>query len=155
MFLHPLHKCTLNRNLIEGGLWGREEIRRSPEFRAQFHTMCANIGVDPLASNKGAWAQLLGFGDFYSELGVQVIEACLATRWGMKVLMKVVNDEKRSQHGHGSQEWGDHVPTDKGLRSCIWINVVHKSKPTPWHLRTHEKARLAMACMDCNPLQEP
>eukprot|EP00208_Stichococcus_sp_RCC1054_P003031 CAMPEP_0206147056 /NCGR_PEP_ID=MMETSP1473-20131121/32277_1 /ASSEMBLY_ACC=CAM_ASM_001109 /TAXON_ID=1461547 /ORGANISM="Stichococcus sp, Strain RCC1054" /LENGTH=200 /DNA_ID=CAMNT_0053543849 /DNA_START=355 /DNA_END=954 /DNA_ORIENTATION=+ len=58
----------------------REEIRRSPEFRAQFHTMCANIGVDPLASNKGAWAQLLGFGDFYSELGVQVIEACLATR---------------------------------------------------------------------------
>lgn len=58
----------------------REEIRRSPEFRAQFHTMCANIGVDPLASNKGVWAQLLGFGNFYSELGVQIIEACLATR---------------------------------------------------------------------------
>lgn len=34
--------------------------------------MCANVGVDPLASNKGAWAQLLGFGDFYYELGVQV-----------------------------------------------------------------------------------
>lgn len=42
--------------------------------------MCANIGVDPLASNKGMWAQLLGLGDFYYELGVQVIEACLATR---------------------------------------------------------------------------
>ena len=42
--------------------------------------MCANIGVDPLASNKGMWAQLLGFGDFYYELGVQVVEACLATR---------------------------------------------------------------------------
>ena len=34
--------------------------------------MCSNIGVDPLASNKGVWAQLLGFGDFYYELGVQV-----------------------------------------------------------------------------------
>ena len=58
----------------------RDEIRRDPIFRAQFHTMCANIGVDPLASNKGMWAQLLGFGDFYYELGVQVVEACLATR---------------------------------------------------------------------------
>ncbi len=42
--------------------------------------MCANIGVDPLASNKGMWAQLLGLGDFYYQLGVQVIEACLTTR---------------------------------------------------------------------------
>jgi EAP30/Vps36 family len=42
--------------------------------------MCAAIGVDPLVSNVGMWAQLLGIGDFYSELGVQVIEACLATR---------------------------------------------------------------------------
>ena len=34
--------------------------------------MCANVGVDPLSSNKGMWATLLGFGDFYYELGVQV-----------------------------------------------------------------------------------
>ena len=50
----------------------REDVRKDPAFRAQFHAMCANVGVDPLASNKGAWAQLLGFGDFYYELGVQV-----------------------------------------------------------------------------------
>jgi ESCRT-II complex subunit VPS22 len=35
--------------------------------------MCANVGVDPLSSNKGMWTQLLGFGDFYYELGVQVL----------------------------------------------------------------------------------
>ena len=58
----------------------RNEIRQDPIFRAQFHTMCSNIGVDPLASNKGMWAQLLGFGDFYYELGVQVVEGCLSTR---------------------------------------------------------------------------
>ena len=34
--------------------------------------MCQKIGVDPLASHKGFWAQLLGVGDFYYELGVQV-----------------------------------------------------------------------------------
>jgi ESCRT-II complex subunit VPS22 len=49
-------------------------------FRAQFHKMCANCGVDPLASNKGFWAELLGFGDFYYELGVQIVEACLSSR---------------------------------------------------------------------------
>lgn len=58
----------------------RNDIRQDPVFRAQFHNMCANVGVDPLASNKGMWAQLLGFGDFYYELGVQIVEACLATR---------------------------------------------------------------------------
>lgn len=58
----------------------KNDIRKDPVFRAQFHVMCANIGVDPLASTKGIWAELLGFGDFYYELGVQIVEACWATR---------------------------------------------------------------------------
>ena len=57
-----------------------DEIRRDPVFRAQFHTMCATVGVDPLASSAGAWAASLGFGDFYARLAVQVAEACLAHR---------------------------------------------------------------------------
>lgn len=35
--------------------------------------MCAKVGVDPLASNKGFWAELLGIGDFYYELGIKLI----------------------------------------------------------------------------------
>ena len=58
----------------------KAEIRADPVFRAQFHKMCANVGGDPLASNKGFWTELLGFGDFYYELGVQVAEACLASK---------------------------------------------------------------------------
>ncbi|KAJ8534439.1 hypothetical protein K7X08_016167 [Anisodus acutangulus] len=58
----------------------KNDIRKNPAFRAQFHEMCAKVGVDPLASNKGFWAELLGIGDFYYELGVQIIEICLATR---------------------------------------------------------------------------
>jgi len=62
----------------------REDVRRDPAFRAQFHAMCANVGVDPLASNKGAWAQLLGFGDFYYELGVQARPPRPAARPGVR-----------------------------------------------------------------------
>ncbi len=68
---------------FSSNLWAlrcREDVRKDPIFRARFHTMCANVGVDPLASNKGVWAQLMGFGDFYYQLGVQIVEACLATR---------------------------------------------------------------------------
>ena len=51
-----------------------------PYFRAQFQKMCEKIGVDPLASSKGLWGELLGLGDFYYELGVQIIEVCIRTR---------------------------------------------------------------------------
>ena len=46
--------------------------------------MCSKIGVDPLASSKGFWAQLLGVGDFYYELGVQIVEV---SAWSLVVLL--------------------------------------------------------------------
>ena len=58
----------------------KDDIKRDPIFRKHFHEMCASIGVDPLASNKGMWSELLGFGDFYYELGVQAVEACMSQR---------------------------------------------------------------------------
>ncbi len=46
--------------------------------------MCASIGVDPLASGKGFWSNMLEIGDFYYELAVQIVEVfkikCLVTR---------------------------------------------------------------------------
>ncbi|XP_028416209.1 vacuolar-sorting protein SNF8-like [Dendronephthya gigantea] len=58
----------------------KSDIKKNPEFRGHFQQMCARIGVDPLASSKGFWAEMLGVGDFYYELGVQAIEICMATR---------------------------------------------------------------------------
>ncbi|XP_020892186.1 vacuolar-sorting protein SNF8 [Exaiptasia diaphana] len=58
----------------------KTDIKKNPEFRGHFQKMCARIGVDPLASSKGFWAELLGVGDFYYELGVQIVEVCIATR---------------------------------------------------------------------------
>ncbi|KAJ3281632.1 ESCRT-II subunit protein snf8 [Borealophlyctis nickersoniae] len=67
-------------NLEEFARKYRKDIKRDPEFRKHFQLMCSNIGVDPLASNKGFWSELLGVGDFYYELGVQIVEVCMATR---------------------------------------------------------------------------
>lgn len=58
----------------------KDSIQNDPAFRAQFHKMCATIGVDPLTSRKGIWSELLGVGDYYYELAVRAIEVCVATR---------------------------------------------------------------------------
>ncbi|XP_052135537.1 vacuolar protein sorting-associated protein 22 homolog 1-like isoform X1 [Oryza glaberrima] len=72
--------ATFRTQLEEFALKHKNDIRKNPLFRQQFHEMCAKVGVDPLASNKGAWAELLGIGDFYYELGVQIVDICIATR---------------------------------------------------------------------------
>lgn len=68
---------VFRENLEEFATKHRHEIKKNAQFRRQFQEMCAAIGVDPLASNKGFWS-VLGIGDFYYELCVQVVEVCLA-----------------------------------------------------------------------------
>ena len=58
----------------------KDAINSDPAFRAQFNEMCQAAGVDPLASSKGFWAQILGVGDFFYEIGIQAVDVCLATR---------------------------------------------------------------------------
>ncbi|CAG2101895.1 unnamed protein product [Medioppia subpectinata] len=57
----------------------KKDIKRDAEFRRQFQTMCATVGVDPLQSSANFWTKLLGVGDFYYELAVQAIEVCMST----------------------------------------------------------------------------
>ncbi|KAJ3274238.1 Vacuolar protein sorting-associated protein SNF8 [Terramyces sp. JEL0728] len=56
------------------------EIKKDPVFRTQFQNMCAQVGVDPLVSNKSFWTEMLGFGDFYYQLSVQIAQVCIVTR---------------------------------------------------------------------------
>ncbi|KAK8961791.1 hypothetical protein KSP40_PGU021976 [Platanthera guangdongensis] len=72
--------ATFKSQLEEFARKHKNDIRKNPIFRSQFHEMCAKVGVDPLASKVGFWAELLGIGDFYYELGVQIVEICLASR---------------------------------------------------------------------------
>lgn len=57
----------------------KAEIIKNPDFRSKFNRMCMAIGVDPLASKKGMWGAL-GMGDFYYELGIQMIQVCMERR---------------------------------------------------------------------------
>ncbi|XP_017475891.1 PREDICTED: vacuolar-sorting protein SNF8 [Rhagoletis zephyria] len=66
----------------------KQDIRKNSQFRKQFQEMCAAIGVDPLATGKGFWS-VLGIGDFYYELGVQVVEVCLASNHKTGGLMEL------------------------------------------------------------------
>jgi len=84
----------------------KEEIQRNPLFRAQFHRMCMQAGVDPLACHKGFWASLLGLGDFYFELSVQVVDVCLASRERngglieMQEVLRLLKAKNKHQHTH-------------------------------------------------------
>lgn len=44
-----------------------------------FLTLCILILL-PSPAGKGFWSEMLGVGDFYYELGVQIIEVCLALK---------------------------------------------------------------------------
>lgn len=67
----------LKENLEQFAEKHKSEIKKNPTFRRQFTEMCAAIGVDPLSSGKGVWS-VLGMGDFYFELSIQIVEICLA-----------------------------------------------------------------------------
>lgn len=84
---------TFQSTLAEFAAKHKDRINSDPEFRQQFQKMCISVGVDPLASSKGFWADILGVGDFYFELGVKVIELTVQTRainGGVMTVMEVV-----------------------------------------------------------------
>lgn len=56
----------------------KKDIRKDPNFRRAFQSMCANVGVDPLSSSTNIWTKMLGVGDIYYELAIQVVEICMA-----------------------------------------------------------------------------
>jgi ESCRT-II complex subunit VPS22 len=58
----------------------QKDIKKNPMLRGHFQKMCSSIGVDPLVSSKGFWADMLGVGDFYYELGIQIVESCLVVQ---------------------------------------------------------------------------
>ncbi len=67
-------------NLEKFAMKYKKQINQDPVFRREFHKMCMEIGVDPISSQKGQLGGALGLGGFYYELGIQVLNVCLALR---------------------------------------------------------------------------
>lgn len=55
-------------------------------------------------ASKGFWTELLGWGDFYYELGVQVIEACMSSRETDGGLTEWNELKKRVQKRRGAKQ---------------------------------------------------
>ena len=90
--------AKFKEKLEQFALKHKKDINKNPQLRQEFNQMCAKIGVDPLASkspikmrldaifislflaHKGFWAKLLGVGDFYYELAIQIVDISLKTR---------------------------------------------------------------------------
>ncbi|KAA6362315.1 MAG: putative Vacuolar protein sorting-associated protein 22 [Streblomastix strix] len=58
----------------------KNEILKKPEYRNKFHELCASANIDPLLSSSSIWEKILGIGDFYYELSVQIVDVCITTR---------------------------------------------------------------------------
>jgi len=82
------------------------DINKHPELRKHFHEMCCNVGVDPLQSSKGFWAEFLGIGSYYYELGIQVVDICLRTQKanGGVILLSEVKEYLAERRRGGEQE---------------------------------------------------
>ncbi|KAF2917174.1 vacuolar protein sorting-associated protein 22 homolog 1 isoform X1 [Oryza sativa Japonica Group] len=121
--------ATFRTQLEEFARKHKNDIRKNPLFRQQFHEMCAKVGVDPLASNKGAWAELLGIGDFYYELGVQIVDICIATRAtnggliDLLDLRKLLCQKRKADLGS--------LTSDDCLRAISKLKIVNSSGPLP------------------------
>jgi len=99
------HLDQFRENLQDFAAKHKNEIKKNPTFRRQFQEMCASVGVDPLASGKGFWSEMLGVGDFYYELGVQIVEICMAATPRNGGLMPL--DELRERLGKARSRKGN------------------------------------------------
>ena len=84
--------------------------------------MCASLGVDPMSSNK-TFSAKLGFGSFYTELGVQVVDVCMRTRSSNGGLIGLQDLTKRVISLRGANSG---VETEDILRAVRSLQVTHQ-----------------------------
>ncbi|EAA06892.1 AGAP000771-PA [Anopheles gambiae str. PEST] len=113
---------ALKENLEEFASKHRSEIKKNPQFRRQFQEMCAAIGVDPLASAKGFWS-VLGMGDFFYELSVQVVEVCLAHNHITGGLMDLDELRNRLVAARGKSQTHQEITTEDILMATKKLKI--------------------------------
>lgn len=113
---------VFRENLEDFATKHRNEIKKNAQFRRQFQEMCAAIGVDPLASGKGFWS-VLGIGDFYYELGVQVVEVCLALNHVTGGLMELDELRRRLVAARGQKAIHQEITNDDILQATKKLKI--------------------------------
>jgi len=109
-------------NLEEFARNHKNEIKKNAEFRRQFQEMCATIGVDPLASSKGFWS-ILGIGDLYYELSIQIIEVCLATSYKNGGIISLDELRQRLIRARGANKQNQEITNDDLLNAAKKLKI--------------------------------
>lgn len=99
----------------------KDAIRSDANFRQKFIEMCASLGVDPMSSNK-TFSAKLGFGYFYTELGVQVLDVCMRTRSSNGGLIGLQDLTKRIISLRGANSGG--IDTEDILRAVRSLQLL-------------------------------
>merc|ERR1712227_1137679 len=102
----------------------KQDIKKDPEFRKRFQEMCASIGVDPLASGKGFWSNMLDIGDFYYELGVQIVEVCMANQHKTGGLMELGEIRQKLVRARGRSQHHQEISVDDLLRATKKLKIL-------------------------------
>uniref|UniRef100_A0A8D8SS52 Vacuolar-sorting protein SNF8 n=1 Tax=Cacopsylla melanoneura TaxID=428564 RepID=A0A8D8SS52_9HEMI len=100
----------------------KNDIKKNAQFRRHFQEMCASIGVDPLASRKGFWS-MLGMGDFYYELSVQIVEVCLATNYKNGGLISLDELRTRLIRSRGNSQLHQEITNEDLLAAAKKLKV--------------------------------
>jgi len=115
---------TFQTNLETFAREHKDEIKKDPEFRRHFQEMCASIGVDPLASGKGFWSNMLDIGDFYYELAIQIVEVCMASAHRTGGLMELGQIRTRLIKARGRSKHHEDITSDDLLRATKKLKIL-------------------------------
>lgn len=119
-------------------------------------------------ANKGFWADLLGVGDFYYELGIQIIEACIVSRindGGLTELSEIMrrvqvmrgsnNNSKQQQQQISEDDIVRAIKTLKPLSGGYEVLPIGDRKlvrSVPKELDKDQSALLLLAQVNCHLL---
>ncbi|KAI1290341.1 Vacuolar-sorting protein SNF8 [Halotydeus destructor] len=112
-------------NLEEFARKHKKEIRKNATFRREFQEMCSAVGVDPLQSSSNFWTKVLGVGDYYYELAVQIVEVCMSTshrNGGIMNINELLTRVRASRQRIKSDSKDVEVSTDDLLRAIDKLN---------------------------------
>lgn len=75
----------------------KDQISKNPDFRDKFNEICDKMDVNPMLSRKNIFTEL-GFGDFYNELAVKILDICAKRKHidgGITTIPDIVNDFRK------------------------------------------------------------
>lgn len=153
------HIELLEKRLQELATKHEALVRRDPLVRAKLKEMAAGLGVDLLGSRHNVFSKALGFGDYYYELCVRIVEICMTEKpfcGGMVPLATVLRALQKAKPQDGLAE-NDVVYALEKLRVLgsgydvvsIGAPPVRYIRATPEELSTDAVAVLQVASSSC------